>query len=152
MTLDTGIYGAKVQSWRTGNYRDLLKRLIDRNPHADEDRLYELWNNKVLASEDILDTVLRYTFANAYRSFSGLTPEERARRSAALAAEREKVKATIQARLLDIVLPNGKKLRDCTFGYCRELGGGLSRIGAKGKPGQIVGKLLSEAEVRKLYK
>jgi hypothetical protein len=48
-----------------------------------------------------------------------------------------------------------KALRDCTGRECAKLGGKvgawLGRIAAKVKPGDVVGDVLDEAEVRKMY-
>lgn len=152
--LDTGIYGAKVQSWRRANPRDLLKRLIDENPKFGKDNLFKTFRDQLRGEdgEEFLDSVIEYWFANNYHSLiERPTPHIRAARKAAARADTEKVKEHIQKRLLNMVLPNGETLGNSTFGYCAKLGGGLSRIGAKGKPNQIVGKHLSETEVRKLY-
>lgn len=64
------------------------------------------------------------------------------------AALTDKVKQIIGATLLDIVLPNGSRLRESTFKYCSELGGFISAIGSLGKPGQIVGDVFTEERLR----
>ncbi len=154
MTLiDTGTYGAKVQSWKRANPRDLLKRLIDDNPKAGKDTLFREFRDQLRGDdgEDFLDSVIEYWFANNYHSLIEKPKVPRAARQAQRREAVEKVKETIRARLLDMRLPNGLTLAASTFGYCAKLGGGLARIGAKGKPNQVVGKHLSETEVRKLY-
>ena len=50
--------------------------------------------------------------------------------------------------LLDYVLPNGKMLRDSTFGECAEAGGWLTRLSKRGQAGDKVGAVLSEQDVR----
>jgi hypothetical protein len=80
-------------------------------------------------------------------------------------AERQdaKVKAKVRARivekakmiLLDLMLPNGKPLRECTGADCAKLGPAmgawLSRIAGEVKPRQKVGDILSEESVRELF-
>ena len=53
--------------------------------------------------------------------------------------------------LLDLVQPNGKKLRDCTGDECSQAGGWLVQVGNRvGRTG-IVGKQLSEAELAAIF-
>jgi len=56
----------------------------------------------------------------------------------------------IGSRLLDFVMPNGKKLRDCTFAYCGQIGGAISKVATHGKPNELVGKILSADQVQKI--
>lgn len=60
-----------------------------------------------------------------------------------------------QVVLLDLAMPNGKPLRECTGSECKKLGpkmgAWLTKIGEAVKPRQIVGDALSEEEVRNLY-
>ena len=53
-------------------------------------------------------------------------------------------------KLLDLSMPNGKPLRDCTGSDCKKFGGWLGKIAAKVGARQKVGSVLSEAQVRKL--
>ena len=74
-----------------------------------------------------------------------------------------KVKAKVRAKivekaqmiLLDMKLPNGKALRDCTGADCAKLGPAmgewLSNISGEVKPRQKVGDVLSEERVRELF-
>jgi hypothetical protein len=54
--------------------------------------------------------------------------------------------------LLDLTLPGGKALRDATFAECRQAGGFFTRIAKLGKPDEIVGKKLTDAQVAKVLK
>jgi hypothetical protein len=53
--------------------------------------------------------------------------------------------------LMDLMLPNGKPLRDCTGDECAKAGGWFASIAGQVKPDDIVGKVLSEEQVRTLY-
>jgi hypothetical protein len=55
----------------------------------------------------------------------------------------EKIKGLI---VLDLMMPNGEAIRDCSFGYMTKLGGAAARIGAMGKPNQIIGKVITEKQ------
>jgi hypothetical protein len=48
-------------------------------------------------------------------------------------------------------LPNGKLLRNCTGSDCKRFGGWYQRLAAKVRPRKLVGNVLSEQDVRKLY-
>jgi hypothetical protein len=56
-------------------------------------------------------------------------------------------KDIIGARLLDILTPNGKALRDCTGADCIKFGGLYARIGKKVGDRRVVGKVLSAADL-----
>jgi hypothetical protein len=63
----------------------------------------------------------------------------------------EAIETKAQIMLLDMMTPTGKALRDCTGGECRQMGGLYLQIAERVKPTQKVGKVLREADVRKLY-
>lgn len=161
-SLDTGIYGAKVQSWRRANPRDVLKQIIDSAADPrDKSKVLSAFREIVLGEdgEDYLDSIIEYWFANNYNSLidERIRPKRRestVKQTAAKVAEfKEKVTTRIREEalfLLDTMLPNGKALRDSTFGECAKIGGVLSQIATMGKPGQIVGRVLSDASLRKL--
>lgn len=162
MMLDTGIYGAKVQSWRRANPRDLLKRVIEENAGATEAEILAAFRQRVKEpdNEDHLDSVIEYWHTNNYRSLINpiARQEQRARAQAAtreaVEVVKEKVRTRIQEEarlmLLDLVMPNGKQLRACTGKECGKFGGWLARVGQKVGP-RKVGDVLSEAQVRKLF-
>lgn len=164
--LDTGTYGAKVQSWKSANPRDLLRQIIEENRGADQPALLALTRERLLAEDaiDHLEAVIEYWFANNYRSLverPSIAPRDVKKAKAVRAAAVESVKAKVkdriveeaQAMLLDIVtLPSGKTLRDSTGKDCAKAGGWLSKIAEKVGPKQRVGSALSEEEVRVVWK
>ena len=60
-----------------------------------------------------------------------------------------------QIILLDWILPNGKALRDCTGRDClkmsNKVGTWLRKVSDHVKPTELVGSVLQEADVRKLF-
>jgi hypothetical protein len=52
--------------------------------------------------------------------------------------------------LLDLVMPNEKRLRDCTCAECKQMRGWLTKLARKGRPDQLIGDVVSEAEVREI--
>lgn len=161
-----GTYGAKVQSWKNANPRDLLKTLIDENPSAAKPALLAMVRSELLdeRAADMLDSVIEYWFTNNYHSL--VAPVARAPRpprevvKAAQTAKVAEIKANVQARiqeearllLLDLVLPNGKALRDSTGNECAKAGGWFTKIASRIPPGKKVGKVLSEDQLRSLWR
>ena len=161
-SLDTGTYGAKVQSWRRANPRDVLKQIMEEaaNP-KDKAALMSAFRERVRGEdgEDYLDSIIEYWFTNNYNSLMDerFRPKRRSSAKSEKATKVAELKEVVTKRirqealfLLDTVLPNGKALRASTFGECAKIGGSLSLIASKGKPSQIVGKVLSDAQLRKL--
>jgi hypothetical protein len=167
--LDTGYTGAKVQSWNRANPRDLLKKLLEAHGDRDDkDKMLKLFYEKLEeADKAYTDAIVEYWFTNNYNSLTAerviRDPASRAARQkteTAVAGQmkselREKIIGAANLMLLALVLPNGKKLADCTGRECRALskktGSWLKKIADKIKPDERVGDRLSEADVRKLY-
>lgn len=86
------------------------------------------------------------------RSFPRDT-KTRAQRAAAVAKDAAKMVAAVKAVcVMDLILPTGKSLRNSTFADCKAAGGLFNRIAAKGKPNQIVGKVLNDQQAQALWK
>jgi hypothetical protein len=155
--IDTGTYGAKRQSWKATNPRDLLKQLIDKLG-ADEEAVREQFAAKVKNDPDCLDTVIEYWVANNYRSI--VHPREIVRRDPVAKAQTvENIAKHVKTRatalvLLELTMPNNKLYRDCTEKDCRKFGGWHLKVAdkLKLKPNQKVGDALSEKEVRALFR
>jgi uncharacterized protein YfaP (DUF2135 family) len=164
--LNTGILGAKVQSWKSANPRDILKRLMEENPRMEKPALLAALRHELLSEDRIeyLDAVIEYWFSNNYHSL--VAPRVSATRpspAVAKAAKQEKIAAIrqkverhieekVEARLLDFIMPSGKTLRDSTGADCAKAGGWLTKIAGKVNARQRVGNVLSEEQVRKLFK
>lgn len=73
-------------------------------------------------------------------------------RSAAVAKQASKMVEAIRAVcVMDLILPTGKCLRESTFAQCKAAGGLFMRIAAKGKPNQVVGKVLTDKQAQTLW-
>lgn len=164
---DTDTYGAKRASRREINARSLVQRLIDENPGLSRAENLALFLEEMErpVNKKYLPSILEYFHSN---HFNSLAPEQvagrkvRARsgdRDAGMeAADREykdEVKTKIKERatrmvLLDLVMPNGKMLRNCTGKEVAKSGEIFARIAGQIKPNEVVGDVLSEAQVRKL--
>lgn len=54
------------------------------------------------------------------------------------------VDAVRKVNLLELKMPNGKRLRDCTCAEATSFGGWLIRLGACGTPEQLIGDVVTE--------
>lgn len=165
-TLPIGTTGAKRQSQKKASPRSLLRGIIDGSPRDSESAIRNKFTDAIRDDEDMIDTIIEYWFANNYHRI--VTPDERSQ------AREEKAKLRIKERssymeattpaaidiiklraermvFLNMVMPNGKLLAECTFKECSSFGSKFMALSAVGKPNERVGKL-SELEVRKYLK
>lgn len=166
--IDVGTYGATGQSWNSSNPRPLLEKLMDRyeDPRKKDDKLaiFKAFREEVLSDEkqNALNAIIEYWFTNNFvrlieEKYSGQkTRKQRAAEARANRAEVETQKSRIKAAaaklvFLDLMLPNGKSLRDSTGKECASAGGWFAKIAAQIKPNEIVGNALTEKQLRALY-
>jgi len=132
----------------------MLRRIMRWMPGAAEEDTWPIFLAEVLKDDEMRDACLRWFHVNARNRLERhALVEPPAKRTAAQARQaREEKHARAADRMarvdavmiLDHVMPNGKPLRDCTFGYAREVGGDFMCIGRMGRPDQIVGEVLTD--------
>lgn len=120
--VEAGVTGAKRQSWRKGNPRDVLARLITDNPEASESEITDLMWQIVRHNTEQLGTIFEYWFANNYRSLKAKanpsgptktsaeteerkaeTEERKAETAAATAAAVSKISEQIEEKIAEKV-------------------------------------------------
>lgn len=161
---DMGTTGAKRQSWRKANPRDILRRIIASTPEATREALFDAFSQEVFTPENqpVLESIVEYWFANnlislmprkqqSGRAGRGLSPATVQMAAEARQRVTESIQIAAQTIFLDLMLPHGKSLRESTGAECSALGGWLAVIGTKVLPDAIVGKVLSEEQVRALF-
>jgi hypothetical protein len=159
---DTGTYGAKRQSFHDASPRGLLEKVVKKNPKADEESLEEAHWDLMVKQPNFLEfakAIHAYWFAPNLRSLTRTTDqqrrahrEERQTEAAAASATAEEVFAqTKRLVLLDLIMPNGKPLRDQTSKDLIKGNGFTKKLADKLKPGQTVGQVFSEDQVRKMW-
>lgn len=163
LELQNSVQGAKRQSQKRANPRDVLLRIMKENEGAPEDEIMNYCWEQVRDDDAYLRTIFDYWFANNYRSLaynwgrpSPQVEMERRTRESRIAAAVEPIKAAIIAKapaiaLLGLKMANGKKLANCSGADCSHLGGWLARVAEKVGPDQLVGDALTEEQVRELY-
>ena len=148
-----GVTGAKRATWRSVNPRELLRRIIDGKPKADEAKWRESFWKEIEDDKDYLQAIVEYWLDNNLRS---LSDPKLARRTHGLQKQAiSSVKATVAQRirttLLELKMPNGKTLGNCTGMECAKFGGWLTEVGNVVPASTKVADHLSEDEVRKLW-
>ena len=82
---------------------------------------------------------------------TSLVRRTREESSARTAAAYERMKCDLRAVvLLNLVLPDGKSLRDATGAECTQAGGFFAAVGRALKPQQVVDRHLTEADLRNI--
>lgn len=155
----TAVYAATRQSWTDHNYRELLKHILTYNPNIDRAESFAFFLEAISkpVNKRYRQSALEYAHDNAYDALTRIqrlpAKEVRAERAATVQATAHRiVEAAKSLVMLDLLLPTGKTLRESTGKDCTKAGGWFSKLARKVRPNQIVGRVLSEAEVRKLFK
>lgn len=157
--VEIGVTGAKRVSVEEANTRHLLISIMEQYPHDSESKLLRRYQEAVKDDPEMLDVIIRYKFANDYAAITNpKKPRHRDPRAIIDATARlrtglqKHIKEKAEQMLMDLIMPNGKRLSDCTISYCQRLGGWMARL-AKGKnPRQTVGHIYTESELRELRK
>ena len=177
MELNTGKYGAKVQTWGKANPRELLSRVLDACDWASRynpgrGRSWDLFAPFVaeveqaegleITPDGYLHAILKYWFTNNIEAalrergtpadhFAGVPRRKSDKRLQAAADARAEEVITRRIALLELTMPNGKPLRDCTGAECAGFGGWLLSVSDRVADDATVGSALSEDDLRGLY-
>jgi hypothetical protein len=161
--IDLGTTGAKRATW-SENPRKLLKDIIDDNPNSSEAEWRRLFKAAARNEDDQIDAVLDYFLDNTIRS---LMPRKAPERTAAAAARvkeaRERavyVKERVESRvreaakivLLELTMPNGKKLGECTGADCKRFDGWFHRLAKVVPVNKRVDETLSEKRLQQIWR
>lgn len=170
-----GKIGAKRQTVRSANPRALLADLMERNPSASERTIFEECWEVFKSHEDfeepgdssLFKTIFEYWFTNNYRSIILGAPETRSLRRSEAAQKigtlttdytdriGQAIEHKAKVTLLRLLMPNGKKLSDCTGSDCAfmatEVGQFLRALAAALAPQETVGSKFTEASLQDLY-
>jgi hypothetical protein len=154
MELNPGRHSAKRQSWHRNSFRELYAQLKEENPKASPDRLRKLYREHALEDVEWLDAAIDYAANNTDRALeNGKSPrrpslQERADAAEVAVATVEEIK--IKILLLNLEMPNGKRMRYCTGAEMSKFGKAYERIAEKVGSTKMVGSVLDEKQVRGL--
>jgi len=123
------------------------------NPISEKEDLESLYVKKILQSKELTKEAIRRCFANDFvmivKSNIPLKKMKKNNKRPRAQIVKELGDRIRQTVLLDLVMPNDKKLRDCTGTECGKFSSAFAKL--KDKVGRrIVGKVLSESEVRNI--
>jgi hypothetical protein len=159
--VEPGVLGAYRASWRKANPRELIMRIMRENPSADETTLRELFWREVRNDEDYQRVLSEYFLDHVFKSLHDSESRKRSSKQAKEAARerahsvKRQLKARVQEEakliLLDLLMPNGKTLRNCTGADCECFGGWFTRLAKHVPAKKLVGDVLNERDVRKLW-
>jgi hypothetical protein len=144
--------------------RGMMLQLLKQFPNADREAILAKFLTKARRSSAMVDEGLTRIFDIDWRIIHrSMAREETKSEKVKRAAEQQRAirrvskteltkanKLLVSLVLLDLVQPNGKKLRDCTGVECKSFGGWLTKIGDR-VGGAIVGEKLNEAEVTAIW-
>lgn len=165
ISVQVGELGATRQSWRTRSIRDLLAELIKEFPHAGEDKLRAEYIARCSDDKDDLEAGLTYAFDNNYRALRkqlSVTTEQKVAVAKAKAKQAQDYADTVskhaetvksikdQILMLNLEMPNGKRMRHCTGYEMGRFGSAYQKIARKVGKTKTVGAVLSEEDVREL--
>jgi hypothetical protein len=152
--VDTGILGATKISWEHDSARNLLLQIIEEYPDGNN----QIWAQHLrerAPAEDCDWPIYLYFVTNHARALMRGPKRKRKRGKTGGAV----AKAKVRARLLDLLMPNGMALRDCTgqqvenFGKADEQRGRwLQRVAAEVGPDKRVGEVLGEKQLKALLR
>jgi hypothetical protein len=145
--------GATAQSWsRELSIRVVIRELQTEHPKANENRLVKLLQDRCRDDEDAFEACCAYAVKNNLSAQASYhrkpkTSEERAAENASIQQAAKQIAEKIL--LLNIEMPNGKRLRFCTGTYIEKLGGGLAKAGKKAGA-MIMGQVFDEKSLREI--
>jgi hypothetical protein len=150
-------YGApRIKTTHAANPDSVLEKIMKRQPDASDRTLARALLKKFTPEE--LEAALCYFVHNRRVAIERYYEEEETPLEVRIQASNERIEERKTAAVktvaasrrilqslisLDFIMPNGKSLGKCTFGYATEMGGKFAKIGAMGKPNQIIGTVLS---------
>jgi hypothetical protein len=151
-------YGASFAKGLDENIYDTLREILDENPDAKTAKIKRLYVNAVINDPDLNRSFIEAFFVNVYASVTRererAKERGRSKRGGKASKQRrdEKRKTAdkdLTRAVFDFIMPNKKKLHDCTFREVGEFGARFTKLAEMGKPDEIVGEVLTKAQVKK---
>lgn len=137
------------------NPRDLVIDVVKNNPQASRSDQFEQFRALLQESGgDYQRAVDWYFFVNMQSYLTGARDRSDPVTRAAATKQRENLVESIKAQivLLELPMPNGKAMRDCTGGEMAKFGNRYQRIAEKVGKTKTVGAVLNEDQVRTILK
>jgi hypothetical protein len=139
---------------------DIRKIISDlRGRHRSEDKLVSALVSMCEEDRDVLKNFARYVIrqmadddaGRSRRAAAQPTPAQREYHRVEAKKVAQKVAAKVAERIvLDLVMPNGTRMRYCTGAQMKGFGDAYTRIGEKVGDGNLVGEIMTEEEAKAL--
>ena len=131
------------------NPRKLVLTLIEDHPNKAKEALFERFREVVESDDDLRRAVEWYFFNNVF--------EQAAKKKRNGCKDRSRIEEAAKAIvrqivMLDLMMPNGKPMRDCTGSEMAQFGTRFKRIAEQVGRVRLVGEVLDEANVRRIMK
>lgn len=144
------------QSWQKDSVRTAVADLRTANPRADDTRLASLFAERMRVDDALLSAAAEYVVmlaVNSIQRAQAAQPTVRPEKNrAAATAQQDAVMANVREQiiLLNMEMPNGKRMRWCTGAEMLKFGGAFTKIGKKVGTTKIVGQVMDEKQVRQI--
>jgi hypothetical protein len=145
--------GATRQSWqRNKSIRVIIAELQSVHPKASEHVLLQKLRDLAREDDDVLDAFLAYGLRNTLASQEGYKVHERLVASESKEQRSETIakaakESATKVLLLNLEMPNGKRLRFCDGNYVAKLGGQFVKAGKKAGH-KLIGQVFDENSLR----
>ena len=149
--IDRGNQGAKRASWMKVHYRDLALKLCEENPGMTVEELAELFLEQLNKHPAYMRSIAIYVMANTRAALVPKTKGGGRGNNNLEANVVKRVAAKAMTALMDTIMPTGKTLAESTGAECTRAGGWLADVGKVVGPKGIVGRKLTEKELRELW-
>jgi hypothetical protein len=171
MEMNLGKHGATQQGWARDNIRQICREIQNEHPKAQQKELAELLSERLAGDYDARKAAATYIIANVLLAQEGyekrnpspdeptlkpaprsvITPEQAAKRKQDVEAMAETIRHQIaKISLLNLEMPNGKRMRYCTGAEMIRFGGKYMSIGKKVGKTKTVGQCMDETTLHKI--
>lgn len=157
LNVDVGIQGAKAIANSPMKTRAIVKRLMEENPNTTKDAIVGLYIEEMMVdkakgiSEEVREHWRNMAVYFASNSYQYLLPRPQRDYKAENERLKRKLREGTMQVLLDLMLPNGKPLAYATKKDLKKAGGWYLSIAERLGPGQKVGDVLTEKELRDIF-
>ena len=156
MEMQLGYRGATRQTWKGDPLRTAVLQLRKDHPHASPDDINKYLAELAREDDDLLVALAEYGGTNTQIAIEAqerrlaMRPTPQARQERQI--DEHKMIASIQSQimLLNLEMPNGKRMRYCTGAEMEQFGQAYRRIARKVGKTKRVGQVLDEKGVKAL--
>lgn len=158
MDMKVGHHAATRQSYKDEvSMKELVTRLRDEYPQAGMDEIIRRFHERASAEPDYLNACVEYAVMNTWNNMEKLLRHSIQRTAPILAAQRQELASKVQSfteqiMLLNLEMPNGKRMRWCTGAEMEKFGTRYQQIAKKVGKTKTVGQVLTEDQIKAILK